>query len=445
MARRGRKKTFFVMMILVAVAALLWMGAAYTGSDSFCASCHAMAPFVRTRVRDEAHAGVRCVTCHEPPGFPDRLLARFRFVVLDALAALTSREKQRFSTRIPDRTCLRKGCHRTEDLDMDTERRSPVAYRSFRHMTHFDPLLPGGMFLACTACHAANPKSGATHFATTLDDCLACHLVPPASEVARRLPSGDDRCLQCHSVRSLSKRIGHMAARKADKMLTARGLRRTMACTSCHPLFGRPAAVTDEKGCLSCHEESPHPASEDDPLSLHRSHVMCKRAQCRDCHPAFPHMRAMNNINTQMDCRDCHGKDEGTFFVQAQIYGGRFTGFSEPDPMAAAGVSCQGCHRRSEKGCSSGLDSCGSCHPEAFESMAARWQETIEAKMRELRSHLDTAVQAGRLKAVPPLMQGFLDAIAKDGSLGVHNIHDVNDLLDRSINTVRSYAEGKGK
>jgi hypothetical protein len=68
--------------------------------------------------------------------------------------------------------------------------------------------------------------------------------------------------------------------------------------------------------------------------------------------------------------------------------------------------------------------------------MVPRWQATVEKKLTVLRDLLRAGVEEGWLPGEPKPMIDFIQVVKTDGSLGVHNIFSINDLLDRSIATL---------
>ena len=444
--RKVRKGRQTLLILVIPVILLFWAGVSYTGSDSYCAACHSMTPFIRSHTFDRAHAKIRCIDCHVSPVWWKGIGDRFRFTVMDAFATLKSREHMDFHTRIPDGACLRGGCHRYDELDEKADLRSIPAYRSFRHIPHVDSGLPRGLSLSCASCHIGETKGGKVpHFHVSIQNCLPCHLPPEGSAFEAFFPVEDGRCLECHTASHLSRRIGHGSAKRQWRLLFSKGVGKTIKCMDCHPLYGKSPLGYDAEACSKCHGKVDIDGTENDSSKLHHLHVVDKRADCVDCHTlGFSHGKGLIPVNIQMDCDQCHENDKERFVIPFRFYAGRYYGFSGPDPMAEAGVACQACHVRGNRGCSNGR-SCDRCHDEAYLKLVDRWQETIRNKSNDLKNLLNTAIRDGKIAEIPLPMRLFLENIEKDGSFGVHNVHDINKLLNTSIEKMRVLIKGENK
>jgi hypothetical protein len=176
------------------------------------------------------------------------------------------------------------------------------------------------------------------------------------------------------------------------------------------------------------------------PELLHAMHVKAKQADCVNCHKVNQHDNFKLNIANQMDCFQCHKEQKAKFMVQIEVYMGMSLGFPEPNPMAIAGVACSACHRRNEKGCSNGKDSCHLCHVEGYEKLVPLWQMAIQKKLTHLRDRLKQGIMEKWLPSEPKHMIQFLEKLKWDGSQGVHNIKSINSLLERSITALEELA-----
>lgn len=443
MSSRKRYKKFRWFVGLLVLGAL-FVTYKTTRSNWFCSLCHSMSPYAASWTRDSAHRDVACVECHLPRSIPAQWYSQARYVVKDAIASLKSEENQSFIAHVTDENCLRKGCHQNEDWDAEAADERKRSLQAFRHNTHFDEHLQGGLTLQCTSCHAREAGNKKHHFSLEPDICFSCHLSMKSPESSSPSTEAANRaCLMCHPRAALSERVGHLK-KGADPSKVPSGLVEMLHCSGCHPFFSETVLPVEDRHCLVCHPDW----SEGDSISaseMHTLHVMDKRADCDDCHEIERHRRSFRILQAQIDCSDCHEDREKRTLVQTEVYTGRAVGFSFPDPMAMAGVSCQACHVRTEEGCSSGSKSCSRCHVAGYEKLVPKWQATIKAKVFRLNRLLEKAVEQKRIPEYPPLVKDFIDLLKMDGSMGVHNIYVINDLLNRSIDTILSFFTEEAK
>ena len=222
------------------------------------------------------------------------------------------------------------------------------------------------------------------------------------------------------------------------------GLLDTISCCSCHPLFATATSAAAEENCLGCHPDWDASSLVLDP-GMHKIHVATKRADCLDCHLGSPHKELNNNVLSQMNCYECHGEDRARFAAQVAVYTGRALGFTEPDPMAVAGVACSACHEQHASKCADGKSACTKCHVAGYDKIVAIWQKTTRIKLARLMGLVNKAIQEGAIEEIPLSMQQFLKVLKEDGSFGVHNIHAVNDLLDRGLESMLSLLPEEGR
>lgn len=436
MSSRKRHKKFRWFVALLVLGAL-FISYKTTRSNWFCSLCHSMSPYAASWTRDPAHRDVPCVECHLPRSIPAQWYSQVRYVVKDTIASLKSGENQRFIAHVPDENCLRQGCHQDENWDAEAANERKRSLQAFRHNTHFEEQLKGGLTLQCTSCHAGDAGNKKHHFSLASDNCYSCHLPLASSESSSpSAKAANTTCMMCHPKASLSKRVGH-PEKGEDSSKVPSGLVDMLSCSSCHPFFAETVLPVEDRHCLACHpdwgEGNSIQASE-----MHTLHVLDKRADCHDCHEIKRHRRAFRTLQAQIDCSECHEEREKRTLVQTEVYTGRAVGFSLPDPMALAGVTCQACHVRTEKGCSDGRKSCSRCHVAGYTKLVPKWQATIKAKVFRLNRLLEKAVEQKRIPEYPPLVKDFIDVLKMDGSMGVHNIFVINDLLNRSIDMILS-------
>lgn len=204
--------------------------------------------------------------------------------------------------------------------------------------------------------------------------------VPPV------LASASGYCRVCHST-------SHLAAglEFADMAFDhGRHLGAGLACDTCHSIEEHGKTTVTRERCMSCH----HSPSQSQPCGR------CHQAQVR--------------------------------FAAGEVWGTGFKG--DPDPMAAAGVECTGCHDlKSTEPLITGVQkACVSCHEPGYDTMAVEWINEDQARLQEL------AVLLARAKAAKARSNDLAQAEALYNALlkakGVHNM----DLAAKAAARVRS-------
>ena len=114
--RRGWLALLIVTMVIFASLLGGSVGAySYWSSPSFCHSCHIMDQYCESWAASST-SEVACVKCHFEPGIENEL--RGKWVAVKQLAsAVTGAYSSMPYAEVSDATCMRSGCHSTEELE----------------------------------------------------------------------------------------------------------------------------------------------------------------------------------------------------------------------------------------------------------------------------------------------------------------------------------------
>ncbi|RJP73671.1 MAG: hypothetical protein C4524_14235 [Candidatus Zixiibacteriota bacterium] len=160
----------------------------------------------------------------------------------------------------------------------------------------------------------------------------------------------------------------------------------------CHSRIPRPDEVTYERmafphtmhtqdleqPCTSCHEPDNHRLG------------VVERQSCKECHHGdYP-----------IACVTCHWRQDDLYRGASHELGLE----ERPDVMAAAEVTCDGCHDHTKPLTLEGVgDRCADCHSRDYAAMLTQWsqeltqlQERLAVKLESVRATLESAQQNGR-------------------------------------------------
>jgi nitrate/TMAO reductase-like tetraheme cytochrome c subunit len=427
---------------LVIVAALVAMQA--TSTPTFCGTCHIMKPYYRSW-QHSAHNRVACVDCHISPGIGAELRKKY-----EALSMVVKYFTRTYGTRpwaeVDDANCLR--CHERRLIEGRVDFHGVV----FDHRPHLTESRRG-FRLRCTSCHSQVMVS--SHMAVTASTCALCHFkgTPP--------DQGTARCRTCHRVPG---RVVTAAGASFDHGEVAR---LGTSCTACHAGVVRGAGDVPRERCLTCHNQPERLARYGDAAYLHDWHVSRHKVDCTHCHLEIEHGRAPAGAAAAAaphgaaamadagSCGPCHGAGHS---AQLDLYAG--TGGRGvppmPGPMAAVGVTCQGCHNseavavQAVKGPlepviqRADAVSCMACHGPGFDRILDSWRSGGAERVEALRRQLEAT--APRMGLEPPA--AWNDArwnflLASQGR-PVHNIGFAYALLDQSFAQMNQARAAKG-
>lgn len=273
-----------------------------TSTPNSCASCHEMKAVVAS-FKTSSHAAMGCMGCHTDPGQINFVKAKITDGAKDVYGHLFGYQKP-IHTSVPNARCL--SCHLTIH-SRNTFRQLEVAHD--KHLAKN---------VSCMKCHqrvghqsmtlaaADRDKVVAvsfdqTHKQVTLQTCFASGCHDGRNESARTT------CATCHSNRQRVKPKSH-----APGFLNTHGAR----------------AVSDPRGCLTCHKAEPTLTSwlrgEQSKTSARISErsaftQLMSSKSCTECHatknPHPPDFERNHNDRAtapNADCATCH-KDKKQF------------------------------------------------------------------------------------------------------------------------------------
>jgi hypothetical protein len=171
----------------------------------------------------------------------------------------------------------------------------------------------------------------------------------------------------------------------------------------------------------------------------HQRHIVGNHLKCTRCHS---NMRQHGElIMTKKNCMGCHHQDQekpcqSCHELQAQVYAGTVSLLEKKQPsvMFEAEVECQSCHIDRDRIVRPKPAVCLSCHERGYEEMIVEWQkETKEAMERaeEVVRKVGDRPESERLRKT-------IDIVQRDGSLGVHNIEMIDDLLEKGTKSLKT-------
>jgi hypothetical protein len=165
----------FCLLLLLMTAVAAW----YTSRPEFCRSCHIMEPYYKSWA-ESSHKDVSCIECHFAPGLGGK--ARGKLLGLVQLAKyVTQSAGPRPAAEIPDKSCLRSGCHDTRLLSGRVQFQG-IPFDHAHHVAEEDeedeelgdkPFAHGDkqfIRLRCTSCHSQIVQG--KHMAVTTSTCF---------------------------------------------------------------------------------------------------------------------------------------------------------------------------------------------------------------------------------------------------------------------------------
>jgi hypothetical protein len=124
-----------------------------------------------------------------------------------------------------------------------------------------------------------------------------------------------------------------------------------------------------ELPCTNCHEPEKH------------RQVVIERASCRECH----------HVDYPIACAACHWRQDDLYRGDSHDLGLK----DRPDVMAAAEVTCDGCHDVSKPfNLESVAARCAGCHSAGYDEMLKQWTEELTQAQSELAVKLESAQAA---------------------------------------------------
>lgn len=448
-----RQMRWSVRILLLIVILIIFSGGAIvvTGQPGFCNSCHIMNPYYESW-KHSSHSNVNCLDCHLQPGLTGYVKGK-----LNGLAQLVSCVAGRVGTKpnafVEDASCMRPECHSTEELETKNLVQSGM---KFTHKVHVETAVDG-VKISCGLCHSH--VEGNEHFSVNKEVCFTCHFLKGSERDTRIVQTG---CQSCHEVPDKIIQRGFVTINHAEFVSY-----KASCEDSCHKKEIEKKAEVSVTVCLNCHDFGLE--RETDSVKLHEVHTDPEKlddytgqehtthaikVECFACHGKVAHGQGeVISVAAMMDCEDCHSDAHN---VQRSIYTAE-NYVQDADhkqslsPMFLTHVECTGCHIERERRSSGTLDSfgevakavpraCDKCHQEGTgEQYIPYWQGRIRklydqivdrADRLEERAQRDTDAQSAQ-KSLDRVKQArsILDAVANDGSWGVHNFKYTESML----------------
>ena len=433
MARKARtrkaKLGIAVVILIVAVPVLGFPVLKLTERPAFCGSCHNMPPYYDSW-KASSHSEVGCMECHAGDRLVDHLKAKAD-AMKELVSFLTKSYPPKLDAEVPDKVCLKEGCHVKEELPDGIVLEEKAV---FSHSPHLEETVRIGR-LQCTTCHSQ--VSSDEHIALQTTPCFTCHFYGRDNEERA------GQCLVCHPAPPEKVTHGGVSFDHGEYAKSEAG------CTACHGSVVHGEGLVGRERCMSCHSHPEDLEKMSDPELMHRLHVSEeKHAECFQCHSLMEHGVAGGEEAVFPSCAECHG-DSHT--VPEKMYAG--TGAQDvsgkPSAMRSAMVTCRGCHRAERTAvageCTSSVRAadpaaCIACHGEGFgQEMIEGWQEMTRESLEAVEALLGQAValagDGGLDASAPEACRRALrnvEFVRQDGSMGVHNLEYADAVLEKA-------------
>jgi len=435
----------------IAFIALIAVMLHATANYRFCGLCHNMDTYIESW-KQSTHKDVSCLECHFEPGLWGELAGKWK-AQTHVVMQITGTAPPRPHTEISDASCLREGCHSTQDL-----RKSKITYKGvgFSHDTHLSELRRGKK-LKCVSCHSQIVQG--KHLTVTETTCFTCHFYKKNEhpEMAK--------CKLCHTQ---SKAKIFIDANENLPFRHKGYLDRGVQCQQCHfdIIFGEGGMK--DNICVQCHAEPKILQSKYTSEEIHSNHVSLHKVECFRCHATINHFiprpegsplagkkqvvkTALAGYHYDSNCIKCHSMDEHN--AKRNMFMGK--GMKDlpdlPSPMFLAHLDCASCHiaLSNTDGISKGIKrngfeeiikSCNDCHGPGYDEMARHWKKLLTAEidktaksLLKARNNLITHKNRARSSQISQLLEQAQKNLqfTKNGR-GLHNIDYALKLLAKS-------------
>ncbi|UCC39972.1 MAG: cytochrome c3 family protein, partial [Candidatus Aminicenantes bacterium] len=182
----------------------------------------------------------------------------------------------------------------------------------------------------------------------------------------------------------------------------------------------------------------------------HKRHLIEQKIQCDTCHSNV--RRHGEFIASKKSCAVCHHREpekDCTICHQIQkifYQGGKLNGQNIPeDIMFEAEVECTGCHINTQNQIyRSDGNKCLDCHEEEYSEICFKWQNSVKDLIRSLKTSLAERkkLSLSREKIAQLLkIEKSLKNIELDGSSGIHNYMNIEEILTNFQKTLESFGE----
>ena len=235
----------FVLIFMIASVEL-------TSHSKFCASCHYMKPFYRSW-ETSSHKDVECSTCHYAPGVRSKIRAKFEGILQVGRYWSKLYLKSKPWAEIPDKSCLREGCHDKRLLEGQVNFNKIV----FDHKIHFTDLKRGKQ-LRCTSCHSQIVQG--EHITVTNSTCFICHF-----KESEHYPQISE-CTHCHERSTL---VSEETSKYNHSIVFNSGF----SCNKCHTHTIIGDGEVPRENCYKCHWETDRLDKYDETKLMHSTHI----------------------------------------------------------------------------------------------------------------------------------------------------------------------------
>jgi hypothetical protein len=388
------------------------------------------------------HSEVHCLDCHLQPGFANYLKGKINGMA-QTVDCLVGRIGTKPNATVADESCMRSGCHSTEELFTTDIDYSGI---KFTHKNHIDKDIRG-IKISCGTCHSH--FEGDEHFNVNNNVCFTCHFLKSDESDSGIVQTS---CTDCHEVPDKVIKRGLVTINHAEFVSY-----KASCEDSCHKQEIHKVSNVNNNVCLHCHSFSKEEHA--DTVELHKAHTntLHQKVECFACHGKVSHgQKEVESVSAMMDCKKCHSN---THQAQRTIYATRHPMQTHQtdrvlSPMFLTHVECTGCHIEQVTQKSGVLDSlgtvakavpraCDNCHEEGTgQQYIPFWQNKIKAMYEKVNRKLDqlksrvrntsSEQTASRLNESIDQAQSILESISSDGSWGVHNFKYAEALLIRA-------------
>ncbi len=450
-AVRGTKEHWkgllvFAVASFIGFIALIALLLKATASPKFCGMCHNMTTYIESW-RQSSHKNVSCLECHFEPGVWGELKGKWK-AQTHVVMKITGTAPPRPHTEISDASCLREGCHSTEQLESKTVKFKGV---NFSHDTHLSELRRGKK-LKCVSCHSQIVQG--KHLTVTETTCFVCHFYDRANH------QEISNCRTCHTQ---TKAKLYIDANENMPFSHKNYVERMVDCEQCHFGIVYGDGHLMDNICVQCHSEPSLLSREYSSEEMHFNHVTTHKVECFRCHAGIEHYivrertekyqklqqqlkaKALTmGLHYDNNCAKCHTFNQHNKIHQMYAGEGGIDHKAMPSRMYEAHLDCAGCHltiyevngetrKIKRQGFAELIKSCSDCHGAGYDEMAKHWKEVLGKELEKTRRSLREASvlldnsKNGKAERLYETAQK--NYVFVKNSQGIHNIDYALSLL----------------